>query len=297
MILVTGAAGASGSAVIREFARNNILVRALVRNAGKAQEFAQLPTADVVVGDMLRPETLAPGLDGVDRVLMILSAGPEMLDTECRFIDAAKQAGVRHIVKFSGKESGIGFDPMRFRFTRMHEQIEDYLEASGVAWTHLRPSQFMQVYLREATTIASERALFLALENVTLAPIDLHDIAKVAFAVLHQNGQAGKSYEMTGPEALTISDVADRISRAIGRTVRYVDVAPAERRQALLAGGMSAYMADALDEQGEERRRCPKSKVDLSTHEAFGVRPTRFEEFVREHARIFRGNSCAKGEN
>ena len=55
MILVTGAAGATGSAVIREFARNNILVRALVRNAGKAQEFAQLPTVDVVVGDMLRP--------------------------------------------------------------------------------------------------------------------------------------------------------------------------------------------------------------------------------------------------
>ena len=61
---------------------------------------------------------------------MISSAGPEMLETQCRFIDAAKQAGVRHIVKFSGQESGIGFDPMRFRLTRMHEQIEDYLEAS-----------------------------------------------------------------------------------------------------------------------------------------------------------------------
>src|SRR6266851_4412408 len=99
---------------------------------------------------MLRPETLDPVLDGVDRALLISSAGPEMLDTQWRFIDAARQAGVGHIVKFSGKESGIGFDPLRFRFTRMHELIEDYLEASGVAWTHLRPSQFMQVYLCEA---------------------------------------------------------------------------------------------------------------------------------------------------
>lgn len=287
MILITGAAGASGSAVIREFAGNNVPVRALVRHAARARELEQFPTLDVVVGDMLRPETLGPVLDGVDRALLISSAGPEMLDTQCRFIDAARQAGVGHIVKFSGKESGIGFDPLRFRFTRMHELIEDYLEASGVAWTHLRPSQFMQVYLREGPIIAAERALFLPLENVALSPIDVRDVAKVAFAVLCGNDQEGKSYEMTGPEALTMSEVAERISRAIGRTVRYVDVAPAERRQALLAGGMSAYMADALDEQGEERRRRPTSKVNLSTHEAFAVRPTRFEEFAREHAQVF----------
>jgi uncharacterized protein YbjT (DUF2867 family) len=289
VILVTGAAGTSGSAVVREFTRNNVSVRALVRNAEKARALATLPTVDVVLGNMLRTETLDTVLDGVDRALMISSAGPEMLDTQCRFIDAAKKAGVRHVVKFSGKESGIGFDPMHFRFTRMHEQIEDYLEASDVAWTHLRPSQFMQVYLREAPTIAAERAFFLPLENVMLAPIDVHDVAKVAFAVLRGNGHEGKGYEMTGPEALTMSEVADRISRAIGRTVRYVDVAPAERRQALIARGMSAYMADALDEQGAERRRCPKSKVDLSTHETLDVRPTRFEEFAREHAPIFGG--------
>jgi uncharacterized protein YbjT (DUF2867 family) len=138
------------------------------------------------MGDMLRAETLGPALDSVDRALMISSAGPEMLDTQCRFIDAARQAGVPHIVKCSGKESGIGFDPMRFRFTRMHEQIEDYLEASGVAWTHLRPSQFMQIYLREAPTIATKRALFLSLENVTLAPIDVHDIRRLPSDRLRQ---------------------------------------------------------------------------------------------------------------
>jgi uncharacterized protein YbjT (DUF2867 family) len=186
VILITGATGTRGSAVIREFARNNLPVRALVRSAPKAQELDDLPTVDVVMGDMLRAETLAPALDSVDRALMISSAGPEMLDTQCRFIDAARQAGVPHIVKFSGKESGIGFDPMRFRFTRMHEQIEDYLEASGVAWTHLRPSQFMQVYLREAPTIATKRALFLSLENVTLAPIDVHDIRRLPSDGLRQ---------------------------------------------------------------------------------------------------------------
>ena len=214
-----------------------------------------------------------------------------MLETQCRFVDAAKGAGVRHIVKLSGKESSIGFDPMRFRFTRMHEQIEDYLEASGVAWTHLRPSQFMQVYLREAPTIVTKRALFLPLENVRLAPIDLEDIAKVAFAVLRSGGHEGRSYEMTGPESLTMAEIAERISVAIGETVRYINVAPTERRQALLAGGMSTYMADALDEQAEERRRCPESQVDLSTHNAFDIRPTRFSEFACVHAQVFAGKN------
>jgi uncharacterized protein YbjT (DUF2867 family) len=288
--LLTGARGASGSAVLREFDRNHVAVRALVRNAGKAEDLVRLPGVEIVIGDMLRPDSLGPALDGVDRALMISSSEPAMLETQCRFVDAAKRAGVRHIVKFSGKESSVGFDPMKFRFTRMHEQIEDYLEASGVAWTHLRPSQFMQVYLREAPAIVAKRALFLPLENVRLAPIDLDDIAKVAFAVLRGGGHEGRSYEMTGPESLTMAEIAERISVAIGETVRYVNVAPAERRQALLASGMPVYMADALDEQAAERRRCTESRVDLSTHDAFGIRPTSFGEFARVHAEAFAGS-------
>ena len=147
-----------------------------------------MPGVEIVIGDMLRPDSLGAALDGVDRALMISSPEPAMLETQCRFVDDAKRAGVRHVVKFSGKESSIGFDPMRFRFTRMHEQIEDYLEESGLAWTHLRPCQFMQVFLWEAQTIVTKGALFLPLENVRLAPIDLDDIAKIAFAVLRGDG-------------------------------------------------------------------------------------------------------------
>jgi len=246
IILVTGATGASGSAVIREFARNQVAVRALVRKASKAKDLEQLPGVEIVIGDMLQPDS---ALDGVDRVLMISSSEPAMLETQCRFVDAAKRAGVRHVVKFSGKESSIGFDPMRFRFTRMHEEIEDYLEASGVAWTHLRPSQFMQVYLRETRTIVAKRALFFPLENVKLAPIDQEDIAKIAFTVLRSDGHEGRRYEMTGPESLSMAEIAERISAAIGEIVRYVNVTPSERRQAMLAAG--------LLQPGTARQRLP----------------------------------------
>ena len=170
MILVTGAAGLNGSAVVREFSRNGVAVRALVRDRSKAVAIAELPYVELVEGDMARTETLDRVLGGIDRALMISGANPQMLETQCRFVDACKAAGVAHVVKFSGKESSIGFDANRFLFTRMHEEIERYLEKSGLVWTHLRPSQFMQVYLREAPIIAGKGLLLLPLDEVRLSP-------------------------------------------------------------------------------------------------------------------------------
>jgi uncharacterized protein YbjT (DUF2867 family) len=293
MILVTGAAGLNGSAIIREFARHNEPVRALVRERAKAQALGGFPAVEVHEGDMQKPDTLVSALDGVNRVLVISSATPQMAETQCRFIDACRQAGVEHVIKFSGAESGIGFDPAKFRFTRMHEEVERYLEGSGLAWTHLRPSQFMQVYLREVPTIVSQGAILLPAENISLSPIDVEDIAKIAFAILRDGGHEGKSYDMTGPEALTMTEIADRISHAIGKTVRYVSIQPEERRRMLLASGMPPAVADALDEQTAERLKCPRSKVDLGTHQKLGVRPTTFAEFANRHSAVFRGENRA----
>jgi uncharacterized protein YbjT (DUF2867 family) len=289
MVLVTGAGGLSGSIVIREFARQNTPVKALVRNRAKATTFETLPTVEIVEGDMLHAETLRTALHGVDRVLMISSSTSQMVETQCTFIDAARKAGVSHIVKFSGAESGVGFNANNFRFTRMHEEIERYLESSGVAWTHLRPSQFMQVYLREAPSIVKKGAFYQALENVKLSPVDLEDVGKVAFGLLNSSGHATKSYDMTGPEALTMPEIAERISEAIEQPVRYVNITPAERRQALLNAGMPAEFADAMDEQTNERRRCPESRVSLAAHEMFGIKPTTFSEFAYRNAAVFRG--------
>jgi uncharacterized protein YbjT (DUF2867 family) len=289
MILVTGAAGLNGSAIIREFSRRGVQVRALVRDRIKVNHLARLPGVAIVEGNMCRPETLAAALDGVDRVLMISSAAPDMVETQRAFIDVCRQARVQHVVKFSGAESGIGFDQMKFRFTRMHREVELHLEGSGLAWTHLRPSQFMQVYLREAPMIVEKGAIFLPFGDIALSPIDVEDIAKIAVEVLCTDGHAGESYEMTGPEALTMEDVAAQISAAIGKTIRYVSIAPEARRRALLAAGLSVFMADALDEQTAERLKCPSAHIHLGTHERLGLRPTTFAQFAIRSAPIFLG--------
>jgi uncharacterized protein YbjT (DUF2867 family) len=276
----------SGSAVIREFARQKAPVRALVRNRAKSRELETLPSVEVVEGDMLRPETLGAALAGVERVLMISSADQQLVETQCTFIDAARKAEVQHLVKFSGVNAMLDSP---FLFSRMHAEVERYLERSGLAWTHLCPSQFMQVYFREVPTIVTQSALFLPLQGAALSPVDIEDIAKVAFALLRSEGHESKTYSMTGPEALTMTEIVEQISLAIGKTVRYVNVPLEERRRALLAAGLPQYFADALDAQVSERLKGAEATVHSGTHEFFGIHPTTFAEFARRNAATFRG--------
>jgi uncharacterized protein YbjT (DUF2867 family) len=176
----------------------------------------------------------------------------------------------------------------------MHKKIEEYLERSSLAWTHLRPTGFMQEYLREAPSIINDGAFYLALGDVRLNPIDLVDVAKVAFLLLRDGGHEGARIAITGPEALTMAEIADRISRAIGKTVRYVAVSPAARRQALIAHGIPAEFADALDKQVKERLKGGiESQVDLSTHQLFNVKPTTFLEFAQRNAKAFGAAAAA----
>jgi len=291
MILVTGAAGLSGSIAIREFARQGVPVRALVRDRARAAALAGLPGVEIAEGDMLRAGTLTDALKGVRRAFMISSSGREMVATQCNFIDACRKAGVAHVVKFSGAEPD--FDPDRFPFTRMHEEIEDYLEQSGLAWTHLRPSQFMQVYLREAKTIVEQDALRLPLDDAQLEPVDLHDVAKIAVPLLRDGGHEGRSYDITGPEALTMADIAERISQAVGRPIRYVPITLEERRTTLLAAGLPPFFVDAFDGQTKERLRRRTARLCLGAHEAFGVAPTTFAQFARANAAAFGARQAA----
>jgi uncharacterized protein YbjT (DUF2867 family) len=289
MLLITGVTGTAGSIVIREFAHQQVHVRALVRDSAKAHWLGAFPTVEVVQGDMANPATLGDAFDGVDRTFMISSPRGDMVSTQCRFIDAAKVAGVRHVIKLSGKESGTTFDPNKFRGTREHLQIERHLEASGLEWTHLRPSQFMQFYLPTATTGVDphQRALAMPIGASELSPVDLVDVAKVAVAMMRADGIAGKAYDMTGPQALTMLQITESISAATGRAFRYQHVTFEEKRQLHAAQGFPPEVIETVDEIYRERAKSPQSRVDLSTHAAFGVEPTTFATFAQRNAAAF----------
>ena len=288
-ILVTGASGLAGAAVIREFNRSGHRVRALVRNRANARTLEAFPTVEVVEGDMLRPETLTEALSGVNRVLLISSPDQQMVETQSTFIDAANNSDVRHIVKFSGLSAADVDTP--FIFGSMHAEIESYLERSALSWTHLRPSQFMTEYLREVPTILAQGALLLPLKDAKLVPVDVADIAKAAYLLLTTPGHEGKIYAMSGPEALNMEEIAKQISLAVGNTVRYVGISREERRRALLAAGVPSFFVDALDVQAGERLNGTEAIVQSEAHTALGISPTTFVNFARRNAGAFLGES------
>lgn len=285
MLLLTGATGAAGSLIAREFVNQREPVRVLVRDKARAQWLEKVPTVEVVQGDMADRSSLGRALEGVDRALMISSPALNMVETQTIFVEASKSAGVRHIIKFSGRDAR---PETRFPFGRMHWEIEQYLERSGLAWTHLRPTGFMQEYLREAPSIIKDGALYLPLGDVRLNPVDLVDVAKVAFRLVRDGGHEGEALSLTGPEALSMAQIAERISSVVGKAVRYIPISSAQRREALLAHGIPAEFVGALDEQVTERLKGGlESQLDLSTLRRFGVQPTSFLQFATRNARAF----------
>jgi uncharacterized protein YbjT (DUF2867 family) len=286
MILVTGATGLVGSELVSRLSRRGVPVRALARSPEKAARLASLPHVTVAVGDMSQPSTLTDALQGVERAMLISTSAPDMADVQVSFVEAARKAGVRHIVKLSGI---MAERDSAFRFARMHGEIEKRIEDSGMAFTHLRAGEFFHAYFRQVPSILNRGALTLPMEDGRIASIDIGDIAEAAAMVLTSPGHEGKIYPLTGPESLTMGEVAERLSRAIGREVRYVNVPPEDARKARLAAGMTPYMADALSELFAERRAGKESKVWPTISEVFGWSPVSFEEFARRHAAIFRG--------
>ena len=290
MILVTGATGLNGTALVRKLSTKGVPLRALVRNAAKAAEIAALPNVEIAIADMAKPETLPAALAGVDRAMLNSSADPAMVEVQSNFIAAAAKAGVRHVVKLSGIMPELDSP---FRFARMHGEIEKRLEASGMAFTHLRAGEFMPSYFRQVPMILAKGALFLPMENQRIASIDIGDLAEIAALVLTNPGHEGKIYPLTGPEALTMTEVAERLSAATGKTIKYINVPPEDVRKAQLAAGVPPYIADALAELFAERRKGRESQVWPIAQTLLGRRPTSFAEFAARNAAIFRGEQPA----
>ena len=288
MILVTGATGLNGKELLRQLSARGVAVRALVRNPARAEAIAALPHVEIVQGDMAQPETLAAGLRGVDRAMLISSSDPMMLDVQSNFIDAAKQAGVKHVVKLSGIMPELD---LSFRFARMHGEIKKRLEASGMAFTHLRAGEFMPAYFRQVPNIIAKGAIFLPMEEARIASIHVGDIGEIAARVLTGAGHEGNIYPLTGPQALTMAEVAEKLSAATGKPIRYVNVPLEAARQAQLAAGMPPFLADALFELFAERRNGKEAKVWPDAAALLGRPPTSFDEFAKRNAAIFRGEA------
>ncbi len=247
MILVTGSTGMTGSELVRRLSAKGVPVRALARNMAKAAALSALPNVEIVEGDMAHPETLSAALQDVDRAMLISSSAPDMLEVQSNFIDAAKKVGVKYVVKLSGIMPEVDSP---FRYARMHGEIEKKLEASGMAFTNLRAGEFFTAYFRRVPAIVAKGELILPMEDARIASIDIGDIAEVAATVLTNPGHEGKTYPITGPEALSMTEVAEKLSVVTNKPIKYVNVSPEEAKNANLLRATPRSFAESNRHRG-----------------------------------------------
>ena len=283
MILVTGATGSNGTEIVKRLARGQVQVRAMVRNLDRASAIA-LPHVEVVEGDFDRPETLLTALAGVERAFLLTSSSEHAQAQQIAFVDAARQSGVAHIVKLS-QFGADAHSPGRFQ--RYHAAVEAALQASGIAYTLLRPNLYMQGLLNFRSTIATQNAFYAAAGDAKVSAVDVRDIAEVAVATLTESGHEGKLYELTGPQAPTHTEMAEGLSKALGRRVAFVDIPPEAMRDALLGIGFPVWQADGLGEEYALYRRGEAAAVTSGVQDALGKAPRDFEEFARDYAAMF----------
>jgi uncharacterized protein YbjT (DUF2867 family) len=260
-------------------------VRALVRNPEQASAMAS-PEVEPVICDLAQPRALEAALQGVTATLLVSPLDPHQVALQGHFIDAAKRTGRAHIVKISGLQTALD-SPVRSG--RWHAQTEKYLEDSGLPFTHLRPPYFMQNILRFAPTIRVSGEFVGALHQGRVAMIDVGDIAAVAATALTASGHAGKAYVLTGPEALSYQDVAEKLSRLRGKPVAYKDVPLEVMRQQLLASGMPEWHVDVQIDFSNALGAGHASTVTDTVEAVTGKPPRSFEQFIREHVALFMG--------
>ena len=281
MILVLGATGTTGGEVARQLVAAGHRPRLLVRNPARAREFEG--RAEIVAGDLERPDSLRAALQGV-RHLYLVSTGVRLAEVEARAVDAAREAGVEHVVKLSV----MGADEPAIDFARWHAASERHLMASGLQWTMLRPGSFMANSLAWAETIRTQGAFYQPTGEGRWAAIDPVDIGAVAVRALTEPGHAGRAYPLTGPESLPAAGYAEVLARVLGRPVRFVDVPPEAARESMLGSGMPPAYVDALLDLLAAMKAGHTDAVAGTVPELLGRPAGTFDEWARRNAAAFR---------
>jgi uncharacterized protein YbjT (DUF2867 family) len=244
MILVTGAAGKTGRAVIQALSDRGEAVRALAHRPEQAPSLKANGAEQVAVGDMRLQATMDQATQGARAVYHICpNVSPLELPIAQAAIVAARAAGVEHFVFHSVLHPQTEAMPHHWQKLR----VEECLFESGLPCTILQPTAYMQNILAYWDQILAQGVYPVPYAAQTrLSLVDLKDVAQVAAAVLTEPGHAGATYELVGTGPLTQAEVAQVLSQQLGRAVRVQSVPVETWEQQARGAGMGDYQVQAL---------------------------------------------------
>jgi uncharacterized protein YbjT (DUF2867 family) len=283
MILITGATGTNGQELIRQLTAAGQRVRAFVRDHADTTGI-EGPSVELVVGDFDQPETLDAALRGAEKAFLLTPVAERFVEWQLTFIEAAQRAKLKHLVKFSG----MGAHPSAgAELLRLHAQTDKVLRDSGLPFTILQPNSFHQNILTSAATIKTQDKFYLPLKNAAQSTVDIRDISAVAVVVLTNSCHEGKTYVITGPEALTFEQAAEKMSAILGRKIQYVNVPLSAAADGMRQSGMPEWdVAAVCDLLGYFATGAAASVTD-TVPRLLGRQAISFAQFVNDHRAKF----------
>ena len=283
LILVTGATGNTGSALLQQLDARGARVRAMVRSHKDA---ARLPGTAVAtfVANFDDPASLAAALEGVARAYLVTPSTPQAEAQQVRFAEQAVGADVKHVVKLSQCAAD---EASPVRFLRYHAAVERRIRELGVGFTFLRPNLYFQGLLAFQSMIATEGHFVAPIGGARVSAADVRDIAAVATRALTESGHEGKTYTITGPAAVTHIEMAGAISEAIGRPIAFIDVSSDAFAGGLKSAGVPTWQVDGLVEDYAHYARGEAETISPHVRVVTGADPRDVGEFARDYARAF----------
>jgi uncharacterized protein YbjT (DUF2867 family) len=287
MILITGASGTVGKAVLAEVARSGEKHRAMYRSK---EDTASAPAGtETVIADFSDKASLALALRGVDSVYLVCSPIPALVQLEGNVIEAGEASGVRRIVL----NSALGAGDYMKSFPSWHRKVEEKLQATEFSYCILRPNSFLQnVLTYYAPSIRAQGAFYGAMGNARTSYVDVRDIAAVAAKALQGGDHDGKIYELNGPQALTCAEAAEKISRHARIVAQYVDIPAEAQRKAMMDQGMPEWQVTALLELQEYYTGGKGGTLDGTLEGLLGRPPITMDQFLEEFAGEFRSQAA-----
>jgi len=284
-LLVTGATGTVSGALIDALENSGFRLRALIRDASKA-EALRARGVEPVVADLDDPRSLPEAFEGADDLWLLTPNGPRAPENNMNAMWAARQAGIERVVRLSAV--GAAHDAPT-RSGRLHALSDDEVERSGLRWTILRPHWFMQNLLNEATDIAAGGTFRLDMAQGRLGMIDARDVADFAAKILTDGPDAhhGRTYTPTGPAPISFAEVAERFEQTLGIPVRYTPTDHDEREERLLGFGVPAWIVEMLTEYAQAHGSGWGDFTTTHFPQVTGRQPRSVTDFIRDHADAF----------
>lgn len=242
-VLVTGATGNIGSQLVPSLtAHDDVKVRVFVRDEEKAAPL-KATGAELSVGTFEDAQAVRNAVQGIDTVVLITAPNPDAFDQANTVLSAAKEAGVRKVVRISAiKASSDGPTDN----TRQHGRTDHEIQASGLTYVILRPQFYMQNVFVSAQTIAGDGNMYWGMGDGSLGMIDLRDVVDCAEECTLSDEYDNQILDLTGPESISFHDVADSLTRSLGKSVNYVPVSVEMVEQSIRKMGMGDYFAEIM---------------------------------------------------